>query len=156
VPSGRTRHIASRSIGFDCEPGRDRAGLGGDEIPAESVEQVGGGDAAIDPMNRVDAQLILDQLGDVGHRQLCRRVGASRRCAYLVAVGAADRVAVVAVGDQHRMCRDRGRYLGDPLGVGDPLDAMDDAVLVDAATDRFAGRLEERREPGAERKAPYR
>ena len=51
----------------------------------------------------------------------------------LVAVGAADRVAVMAVGDQDRVRRHGSGDGGDPARVVDPLDDVLVAGLVDAA-----------------------
>ena len=82
---------------------------------ASAFEQLLGGDARDRRDGWVDAQLILDELGDVGHRQLGGGVGATGACSQLVSVGAADRVAVMSVGDQHGVGRDRGRDGGDAL-----------------------------------------
>ena len=66
-------------------------------------------DVAVQAVDRSDAQLLGDELADVGHRQLGAPGVAVRRGTHLVAVGAGDRVPVVAVGDQHRVRRDGTR-----------------------------------------------
>ena len=85
-------------------------------------------DPVVEAMDRLDAELVLDQLTDVGHGELGVGVGATGLRSTLVAVGPADGVSVVAVGDEHGAGSDGGRDGGDPVGVVDPFDAMGDAV----------------------------
>ncbi len=60
---------------------------------------------------------------------------------------------MMPVGDEHVVTGHRGADLGDPLGVGDPLDAMDDAVDGHLA-DELAGFGEQPAQPGGQRQSP--
>ncbi len=97
-----------------------------------------GADAPVHPVDRVDAQLLVDELGDVRHRQFGVGVDAAGGSANLVTVRAADRVAMMAVGDQHGVGGNGGADRRDALGIGDSFDEMNDAFLVDAPPDRLA------------------
>ena len=81
--------------------GLHRAGRRQFEEIAEGGQQRVGVDAGVEPVDRVHAQLLLDELADVGHGQFGGALGAGVGGALLVAEGTADGVAMVAVGDHH-------------------------------------------------------
>ena len=82
-------------------------------------------------------------------------VAATRRRPDLVAVDAADAVAVVAVGDQHVVAAEVLADGSDPFGVGDPLDDVLDAVDGHGA-DRLAGSASSVGQAGGQRQTPDR
>ena len=122
-------------------PEQQHGGIGDVERLGEDGEQSVGIDTAVEAMDRIDAELTLDQFGHVGERQLARAAASARRT-FLVAEGAADCVAMVSISDQHRV---RGHRSGDcrhPGRVGHSFDLVEHAVLVVARPDRFAWSLE--------------
>ena len=97
----------------------------------------------------------------VGHEFVDEREGLVGRVrpvavggAHLVAVGAADPVAMVAVGDQDVVGADLVGDGADPVGVGDPLDDVVDAIDGDRRHG-FARLGQQCGETGGERQAPH-
>ena len=135
-------HEAQRASFDDLARERriDRAGGGQVEALAQDRHERVDVDAAIEPVDGIDAELALDEFAHVGEGEIPRAGPVGRPS--LVAVRAADRVAMVAVGDQHRVRPDRGSDRCDPSGIGDALDRVDHAVVVGAGAHEF-GRLEQ-------------
>ncbi len=106
-------------------------------------------------MDRGHAQLLGDQLPNESQGLLGRTGVPAGGRPDLVAVGAADGVAVVAVGDQHVRARHGGADGLDPGRVGDPLDHVLHAVVHDAA--QHLARLgEQGGQPGGQGQSPHR
>ena len=96
------------------------------EALGERPEERVGGYVAVETMNRSDAQLLLNQFIDVGHRQFGTS-GNARPCGTnFVSIGAADGVAVVSVRDDDGRARDDRLDVGNPLRVGDAFDRVGD------------------------------
>ena len=106
-------------------------------------------------MDRLDAELLGDELADEGEGLLGGGVGAAGRGAHVVAVDPADAVAVVAVGDEDVVGRHVGTDRGDAFRVRDALDDVLDTVDGDGA-DALARFRQQCGEPGRQRQAPDR
>ena len=117
----------------------------------ELRRQLVGGDPGVEPVDRLDAELVRDQLADERQRQL--GAGVAALGAPLVAVLARDRVPVVSVGDERGRGADGLADLPQAVGVADAFDDVLDTVDADRA-DRLAGFLQERREAGVCGQAP--
>ena len=87
--------------------------------------------AHIDAMDRLDAELVGDELADEGQGLLGRRVVAAGGGAHVVAMDPTDAVAVMAVGDEDVIAGDPCPDGGESLRVGHSLDDMLDAVDLD-------------------------
>ena len=135
----RTSGVEVADGGFDVEAFRQGVGQGVRVDPG------------VEPVDRLDAQLVRDELADEGQGELGAGVAALRPP--LVAVLAGDRIPVVPVGDERGSGGDGGADLADARGIGDPLDHVLDAVDGDGA-DRFAGVVEERGQAGVCGQAP--
>jgi len=97
---------------FGGERRGDGPCLGAVEGRCEHGEQLLHRDAVVQTVNGVDAELVADELGHVGERELGGRVVAVLGADF-IAERAADGVAVMAVGDEHRVradCRSDGRH----------------------------------------------
>ena len=131
-PSGPTRHSTpSRSIAASVwssgVPASLRSKL------ASSAATRSSNDTSWYSRDRLDRQLVGDEFVDerqrvVGRIRLVAVVGP-----HLVAVRAADAVAVVTVGDQHVVGADLGRDRLHAVRVGDPFDHVLDPVDRDRA-----------------------
>ena len=106
-------------------------------------------------MDRLDAQLLGDELADEGQRLLGGRVVPAGAGAYVVAVGPGDGVAVVAIGDEHVVAGEVASDGVDPIGVGDSLDGVLDAVDGDRA-ELLAGLAQQLGQTPGQGQAPHR
>ncbi|NDE81786.1 MAG: fructose-bisphosphate aldolase class I, partial [Actinobacteria bacterium] len=131
-----------------------RPGRRGFEELRQDTQQRVGVDVVVQTMNRVDAQLFLDQFADVGHGQLRRTIRTRVGGALFVAEGATDRVTMVTVGDHHVGRTDRirdGRHTGR---IVDTFDGVHDAVGLDHAR-HLAGFHQEIGQTRGQRQAPH-
>jgi hypothetical protein len=118
---------------------------GGDEVVEAHV--------VVEAVDRLHRQLVGDELADEGERLVGRVRSVAVRGPYLVAVGPADAVAVVAVGDQHVVGADALGDRGDPIRIRHALDDVLDTV--DGHRCDRLGRLgEELAQPGRQRQTP--
>ena len=155
--SAPTRHSTpSRSIAASVAGPRSRPASLRSNVPVERLDQLVPRDVVVEPVDRLDAQLVGDEFADERERLLGGTGAASPgRLATLVTVGAADPVAVVAVGDQHVVGRDHRGDRVDPHRVGHPFDDVLHAVDGDRG-DRLGRLGEQLGEPGRQRQAPHR
>ena len=113
-------------------------------------------------MDRRHAQLLRHELADEGQRLLGGRVRATGRCAHLIAIGPADAVAVMAIGDEHVVSGEDGLDRGDPVGIGHPLHDVLDLprgrrwIGIQDPADRLAGFGEQFGEAARQGESPHR
>ena len=113
-------------------------------------------DAGVEPVDRLDAQLLGDELADERQRRLGRRVVAAGRGADLVAVDAADAVAVVAVGDQHVVAADRGSLMAAIRSGSATRSTTCSTPSTVTEPTSSPGSAQQLGEPGRQREAPHR
>ncbi len=102
--------------------GRNLARVASLEVPVEGLDQLVPRGVVVEPVDRLDAQLVGDEFAHEGECLLGRTGRPAGLVAPLVAVGPADAVTVVAVGDQHVVGREERADRIDPTLVGDPFD----------------------------------
>ncbi len=122
---------------------------------ANAAVRSGTCDVGVQPMDRIDAELVGHQLVDEGQGLLRRSVVVAAGRADVVAIGAADAVPVMAIGDQDVIGSQHALDRRDPVRIGHPFHDVLDTVLGDRAQ-RFAGLGEQRGEPGRQGQAPDR
>ena len=141
---------------FSREAGVHRAGFVDRAVRSQSGQELLGSQTSIHAMNGVDAQLLLDELGHIGHRQLGAGVGAAGAAANLIAEDSADRIAVMAVGDQHGVGRHRRTDGLDTTGSTTRSTRWTTPLIVGALADGFARFGEQLAQAGGQRQAPDR
>ena len=100
------------------------------------------------------AELVVDQFADIGERELRRKVVCTVGRTSLIAVGAADGITMMSVGDDDGVRADRCRDRCDAFGVGDAFDDVSDTGLVDTLPDRLPGFAQQLGQPAAQRQSP--
>ena len=141
------RHRCNHRLG-------DEAGRLHNERFGEQGSQLFSGHAAVETMNRSDAELAFDQLGDVRHRGACST--SQRRVTSLITKRAGNCVTVMAICDQHRRRRDKRRNRSHPRWVVDSFDAVCHAIVVTKLTEQFTAGDERITELFAQRQPPHR
>ena len=132
----------------------DGSGWFDDKRFGKDIAQLFDRHTAIQPMNGSDAELVFDQLGDVGHG---RAGGLSQRCAArLVAKRSRDRITVMPVGDEHWCRRDERGNRANPRGVINSLDPMRHAVVVAKLAEQLTASHERVAQLFTQRQAPHR
>jgi hypothetical protein len=109
------------------------------EERGESAEEHGIIDTVDQSMDCGDAQLVIDEFADVRQRQLGGKIVAAGRGPLLIAICPADRVSVVPISDYDSVGAHRLPNRLDAFGRRNPLDGVDDSLLVCTRADLLAG-----------------